>query len=112
MCEGVDTYYHNDSVWLIFTDTTEWAIELDKDRTLWYNCRFFEKPFKYVGMNFVDHEEYIIEWVENRIYKCALRIKGEGNGWYEEVGEIIKEAKYNELESYMTAEHIIKGSNE
>ena len=39
--EGVDTYYHNGSMWLIFTDEQRWVIELAQDGILWYNSYFF-----------------------------------------------------------------------
>ena len=33
-CEGVDTYNHNGSTWLIFTNEKKWVIELTKEKTL------------------------------------------------------------------------------
>jgi len=65
--EGVDTYYHNGSIWLIFTDEQKWVIELAQDGILWYNSYFFGDCLKYVSLNVVDNQHYITEWVENII---------------------------------------------
>ena len=39
--EGCDVYRHNNSTWLIFTDTRQWVVELNEGGTLWYNYSFF-----------------------------------------------------------------------
>ena len=65
--KGVDTYTHNGSTWLIFTDTKQWVIELTEDRTLWYNYNFFNGMFSYVSMDVVENQQYITKWVEDNI---------------------------------------------
>jgi hypothetical protein len=65
--KGVDTYYHNGSMWLIFTDEQKWVIELAKDGILWYNSYFFGDCLKYVSLDVVENQHYITEWVENII---------------------------------------------
>jgi hypothetical protein len=65
--KGVDTYHHNGSMWLIFTDQKKWVIELSKDGTLWYNHYFFKDCFKYLSLDVVENQHYITEWVENII---------------------------------------------
>lgn len=65
--KGVDTYTHNDSTWLIFSDTKQWVIELTKDKTLWYNYSFFKNAFIYVSMDVVENQHYITKWVEDNI---------------------------------------------
>jgi hypothetical protein len=65
--KGVDTYTHNGSTWLIFTDTKQWVIELTKDRTLWYNYTFFKGMFSYCSIEVVDNQHYITQWVEDNI---------------------------------------------
>jgi hypothetical protein len=65
--EGVDTYYHNGSMWLIFTDEQKWVIELDRYGILWYNSYFFGDCLKYVSLDVVENQHYITEWVENII---------------------------------------------
>jgi hypothetical protein len=65
--KGVDTYTHNGSTWLIFTDTKQWVIELTKDRTLWYNYTFFNGMFSYCSIKVVDNQHYITQWVEDNI---------------------------------------------
>ena len=64
---GVDVYYHNGSMWLIFTDEKKWVIELTKEGTLWYNYYFFEKLFKYMSLGVVENQHYITKWVEDMI---------------------------------------------
>lgn len=71
--EGVDTYYHNGSMWLIFTDEQKWVIELTQDGILWYNSYFFGGCLKYVSLDVVENQHYITEWVENIIQKNIER---------------------------------------
>lgn len=65
--KGVDTYYHNGSMWLIFTNEQKWVIELAQDGILWYNSYFFGDCLKYVSLDVVENQHYITEWVENII---------------------------------------------
>lgn len=65
--KGVDTYTHNGSTWLIFTDTKEWVIELTESKTLWYNYNFFNGMFSYVSMDVVENQHYITKWAEDNI---------------------------------------------
>lgn len=65
--KGVDTYTHNGSTWLIFSDTKQWVIELTKDNILWYNYNFFKNAFVYVSMDVVENQHYITKWVEDNI---------------------------------------------
>ena len=46
--KGVDTYQHNGSIWLIFTNDKRWVIELTEDKTLWYNYTFFKSIFDFL----------------------------------------------------------------
>lgn len=63
--EGVDTYFHNGSMWLIFTDRKEWVIELDKNGTLWYNYDFVKNLFNYASLGVIENQHYITMWVED-----------------------------------------------
>jgi predicted peroxiredoxin len=65
--EGADTYTHNGSTWLIFTESKKWVIELTKEKTLWYNYTFFKEIFEYTSMDVVDNQHYITKWVEDNI---------------------------------------------
>jgi hypothetical protein len=65
--KGVDTYTHNGSTWLIFTESKQWVIELTESKTLWYNYNFFKGMFDYVSMDVVDNQHYITQWVEDNI---------------------------------------------
>ena len=65
--KGVDTYQHNGSNWLIFTDEKKWVIELTKDGTLWYNYNFFNSIFSFFSLNVIENQHYITKWVEDAI---------------------------------------------
>jgi hypothetical protein len=64
---NVDTYQHNGSTWLIFTNDKKWVIELTKDKTLWYNYTFFKSIFDFFSMDVVENQHYITKWVEDVI---------------------------------------------
>ena len=64
---GVDTYSHNGSTWLIFTESKQWVIELTESKTLWYNYNFFKNLFNYTSMDVVENQSYITQWVEDNI---------------------------------------------
>jgi hypothetical protein len=65
--KGVDTYTHNGSTWLIFTESKQWVIELTESKTLWYNYNFFKGMFAYTSMDVVENQHYITKWVEDNI---------------------------------------------
>jgi predicted peroxiredoxin len=79
---GVDTYNHNNSRWLIFTDNKRWVIELTKDGTLWYNFYFFKNIFKLISLDVVGNQHYITKWVEDTIIN-KVRNTNEGISIYE-----------------------------
>lgn len=64
---GVDTYTHNGSTWLIFTDSKKWVIELTEEKTLWYNYTFFKQVFEFMSLDVVGNQHYITKWVEDNI---------------------------------------------
>ena len=65
--EGVDTYTHNNSTWLIFTETKQWVIELTDNKTLWYNYNFFKSVFAYASLDCVQNQHLITKWVEDNV---------------------------------------------
>ena len=65
--DGSDIYYHKDSLWIVFTETKEWVIELTDKNTLWYNYRFFSRIFDFVSLDVVENQHYITKWVEDTI---------------------------------------------
>jgi hypothetical protein len=65
--KGVDTYTHNGSTWLIFTDSKKWVIELTESKTLWYNYNFFKQIFEFTSLDVVDNQSYITQWVEDNV---------------------------------------------
>ena len=65
--KGVDTYQHNGSTWLIFTNDKRWVIELTEDKTLWYNYTFFKSIFNFFSIDVVENQSYITKWVEDTI---------------------------------------------
>jgi len=70
--EGVDTYTHNESTWLIFTETKQWVIELTENKTLWYNYNFFKSVFAYASLDCVQNQHLITKWVEDNIINKKL----------------------------------------
>ena len=64
---GSDTYKHNGSTWLIFTEDRKWVIELTGEKTLWYNYNFFNNIFKVLSLDVVENQHYITKWVEQNI---------------------------------------------
>ena len=70
--EGVDTYTHNNSTWLIFTETKQWVIELTENKTLWYNYNFFKSVFAYASLDCVQNQHLITKWVEDNVINKEL----------------------------------------
>jgi hypothetical protein len=65
--KGVDTYTHNGSTWLIFSESKQWVIELTDSKTLWYNYNFFKELFSLTSMDVVENQHYITKWVEDNV---------------------------------------------
>ena len=97
--KGVDTYTHNGSTWLIFTEQRSWVIELTESKTLWYNYNFFKELFSLTSMDVVDNQHYITKWVEDNIINKVKDTILEKNITEGEVEEIIengvKETSHN-----------------
>ena len=74
--KGVDTYTHNGSTWLIFTEQKSWVIELTESKTLWYNYNFFKELFSLTSMDVVENQHYITKWVEDNIINKVIYIFG------------------------------------
>ena len=88
--KGVDTYTHNGSTWLIFTEQRSWVIELTESKTLWYNYNFFKELFSLTSMDVVDNQHYITKWVEDNIINKVKDTILEKNITEGEVEEIIE----------------------
>ena len=88
--KGVDTYTHNGSTWLIFTDSKKWVIELTDSKTLWYNYNFFKQIFDFTSLDVVDNQHYITKWVEDNIINKVKDTILERNITEGEVEEIIE----------------------
>jgi hypothetical protein len=82
---GCDTYKHNGSTWLLFTDDKKWVIELTKEGTLWYNYYFFQKLFKVIALDVVENQHYITKWVEDTVINGVKSTKGE---YYKEIQKV------------------------
>jgi hypothetical protein len=87
---GVDTYSHNGSTWLIFTETKQWVIELTESKTLWYNYNFFKNLFNYTSMDVVENQHYITQWVEDNIINVVKHTNSFDNPSLVDVGYTIK----------------------
>ena len=64
--QGVDTYNHNGSMWLIFTDEMRWVVEYTKEQTLWYNYHLFKQEMEIIGLDCVENCDIIKKWFESR----------------------------------------------
>jgi hypothetical protein len=111
--KGVDTYTHNGSTWLIFTEQKSWVIELTESKTLWYNYNFFKELFSLTSMDVVDNQHYITKWVEDNLINKVKDTILEKNITEGEVDDIIqdgvKETKSNNfIVSQFLCEEIIK----
>jgi predicted peroxiredoxin len=69
--KGVDTYTHNGSTWLIFTESKQWVIELTEGKTLWYNFNFFKNLFAYASLEVVQNQHLITKWVEDNLMNAV-----------------------------------------
>lgn len=76
--KGVNTYTHNGSTWLIFTDSKKWVIELTDNKTLWYNYNFFKQIFEFMSLDVVENQYLITKWVEDNIINETKRTNGRG----------------------------------
>ena len=74
--KGVDTYQHDGSTWLIFTDEKKWVIELTKYGTLWYNYNFFNSIFIFFSLDVIENQHYITKWVEDTIQNGVRHTNG------------------------------------
>lgn len=99
--KGVNTYTHNGSTWLIFTDSKRWVIELTDDKTLWYNYNFFKQIFEFTSLDVVENQQYITKWVEDNVINKVKDTRLEINITEGEVDDIIqdgvKETDYKSL---------------
>jgi len=88
--KGVDTYQHNGSTWLIFTDEKKWVIELTKEKTLWYNYTFFKSIFDFFSIDVVENQSYITKWVEDVIKNGVRHTNKTSLNILEGVEDVIK----------------------
>ena len=87
---NVDTYQHNGSTWLIFTNDKKWVVELTKEKTLWYNYSFFKSIFDFFSMDVVENQHYITKWVEDVIKNGVKDIESSKYQSPEEVEDTIQ----------------------
>lgn len=73
--KGVDTYTHNGSTWLIFTENKQFVIELTKEKTLWYNYNFFKQIFEFTSLDVVENQHLITKWVEDNVINKINNIR-------------------------------------
>jgi hypothetical protein len=110
--KGVDTYTHNGSTWLIFSESKQWVIELTESKTLWYNYNFFKELFSLTSMDVVDNQHYITKWVEDNLINKVKDTILEKNITEGEVEEIIengvKLTQFNDNENKSWVEGVIK----
>ena len=98
--DGSDVYYYKDSLWIIFTDTKEWAIELTNKNTLWYNYRFFKSIFGFVSLDVVENQHYITKWVEDTIQNGVRHTNERYYSWSKSVEDTIQNGVRHTAISY------------
>jgi hypothetical protein len=86
--KGVDTYTYNGSVWLIFTDTKQWVLELTSEKTLWYNYTFFKQLFCVATSDVTSQDKFITEWAEKNMIKPFYSTPG-GHTNMETINDVI-----------------------
>ena len=107
--KGVDTYTHNGSTWLIFTEQKSWVIELTESKTLWYNYNFFKELFSLTSMDVVENQHYITKWVEDNIIN-KVNYTSWGSTMNERfVGDVIEDGVKETLRaSYLNVDSVIQ----
>lgn len=89
--KDVDVYYHNGNIWLIFTETKEWVLELKKTGSLWYNYYFFRNLFYYLSMDVVENQYYITRWVEDVLQNGVKKT----HHYLQRLGNIVEDVLQN-----------------
>jgi hypothetical protein len=109
----VDTYTHNDSTWLIFTDKKQWVIELTDSKTLWYNYNFFKQIFEFTSLDVVQNQHFITKWVEDNIMNGSKNTASPSQTPSYNLMEVfengIKETCWNPEDNTSWVEGVIKG---
>jgi hypothetical protein len=88
--EGVDTYFHNGSIWLIFTERKQWVIELTENGSLWYNYDFFKNLFNYASLGVIVNQHYITMWVEDTLQNGVKDTGCHGNELFFKVEDTLQ----------------------
>ncbi len=109
---GVDTYTHNGSTWLIFTDSKRWVIELTEDKTLWYNYNFFKQIFSLTSLDVVENQQYITKWVEDNVMNKVKDTRLEINITEGEVDDIIQDGVKKIRKAYMKTDWSVEDTIE
>ena len=110
--KGVDTYTHNGSTWLIFTDSKRWVIELTEDKTLWYNYNFFKQIFSLTSLDVVENQQYITKWVEDNVMNKVKDTRLEINITEGEVDDIIQDGVKKIRKAYMKTDWSVEDTIE
>lgn len=109
--KGVDTYTYNGSVWLIFTDTKQWVLELTSEKTLWYNYTFFKQLFCVATSDVTAKDKFITEWVEKNMIKPFYSTPG-GHTDIETINDVIdngvRETNYDTVQYSEDVEEVIQ----
>jgi predicted peroxiredoxin len=111
--KGVDTYTHNGSTWLIFTDSRKWVVELTESKTLWYNYNFFKQIFEFTSLDVVENQQYITKWVEDNVINKVKHTVTANNHIFDRVEDAIQNGvkvtiTSERYRSRLTAENIIE----
>jgi hypothetical protein len=79
----------NKSIWFIDRANKFWYLELRSSGTLWWRYTFFKDFFPLFGLERIEYEPVIAEWVEG-VLKRGVSSTGGRLGLVEEVEEVLK----------------------
>ncbi len=108
--KGVDTYNHNGSMWLIFTDEMRWVVEYTKSQTLWYNYYFFKQEMEIIGLDCVENKDLIQKWFESRFLNIepVEYARAESFHFNRQVEDTIQNGVKKTLETPIMKHHQVK----
>jgi hypothetical protein len=64
-----------ESIWLINTNTENWALEIEKSGNLWYNAELYYSFITWFKNDYFVFEQLITMWVKDVLKREVLRIR-------------------------------------
>ena len=89
----------NKSIWFIDRANKFWYLELRSSGTLWWRYSFFRDFFPLFGMERIEYEPVIAEWVEEVLKRGVSSTYIEGDNLEVLVEEVLKHEVFSTLQS-------------